>query len=152
MVNSYAIIFFLFSAECTKFNRQRQNRYVMLLKLNTVAIFFFKKKNYGNLNPLTFNFKNNISFALYAWLHYIIVCWFKFYEIITPEVHSIIQRKIFDFNSCMTEVRITHSKSVDWFLYDRDLRHERVKQSMFGINVHLTCFSPMFYFCTSQKR
>ena len=44
MVNSYAIIFFLFSAECTKFNRQRQNRYVMLLKLNTVAIFFKKKK------------------------------------------------------------------------------------------------------------
>ena len=119
-----------------------------------IQLLFFKKKKklYGNLNPLTFNFKNNISFALYAWLHYIIVCWFKFYEIITPEVHSIIQRKIFDFNSCMTEVRITHSKSVDWFLYDRDLRHERVKQSMFGINVHLTCFSPMFYFCTSQKR
>ena len=27
------------------------------------------------------------------------------------------------------------SKSVDWFLYDRDLRHERVKRSFLGLGL-----------------
>ena len=31
------------------------------------------------------------------------------------------------FNSFLTEVLSLQSKSEDWFLYDRDLRHERVK-------------------------
>ena len=42
-------------------------------------------------------------------------------------------------NSFMTEISIygdqsidLQSKSVDWFLYDRDLRHERVNGTIFG--------------------
>ena len=33
----------------------------------------------------------------------------------------------YDFNFFMMEAPIMQSKSMDWFLYDRDLRHERVK-------------------------
>ena len=32
-------------------------------------------------------------------------------------------------NSFMTEVPTMQSKSMEWFLYARDLRHERVKMS-----------------------
>ena len=45
----------------------------------------------------------------------------------------------------MTEVPITEfsqltvDQSMDWFLYDRDLRHERVKQPRYFI-CYLKCF------------
>ena len=41
------------------------------------------------------------------------------------------------------------SKSMNWFLYDRDLRHERVK--VLGLN-GLTLFTPMSHFNTLWKR
>ena len=34
------------------------------------------------------------------------------------------------FNFFMTEADIMQSKSIDWFLYDNGLRHERVKKPM----------------------
>ena len=78
--------------------------------------FFSKKKNKKKRGICAFSWTNNFP------------VWSIFIDIrILPVMQAVI-------NSFMTEVpRYRNqsigllSKSVDWFLYDRDLRHERVK-------------------------